>query len=404
MAKKTRDKDFDLALNAMKKQFGDAYATRGICTTGYSAIPTGYDDLDDVLTKGARGIYMGGIVEIFGPEHSGKTSLALRTVSEAQKLGHHCVWLDAEATFAYDLAEINGVDLEALIMPELANMDVTDTKRSSGIVDARKLLHMIYRTLCTQQFKLIVVDSIAGLMPERILKADHKAGDQGIGEVANAMAEYLRPISSACQATQSSVICVNQLRDQPGKMFQNPYHTPGGNAIKFWASQRINVSKVMGAKGRVVVTDEEGEQEVIGHYANITIVKNKRNKPLPPGYVLQVPIYYTEYSPDNAKLCYDLARNLQVIKINKGNLSWKDDDDNPILKVKGEAEILDVIRKNNLESRLASACVKAAAGERNQGLKQPHKVPHAVSVLAESHDPSSEQEVIIEDDNDEMAL
>jgi len=327
---------------------------------------------------------------------SHNTSLAMRAVAQAQNLGYHCAWLDAEATFAPDLAEINGVNLETLIMPELANLkdsaddeeeeDLSKKKikkgNTSGITDARKLLHMIYKILITNQFKLVVVDSVAGLMPERILKVDHDPNKNlGMGEVANAMAEYLKPIAQACQGTESTVILVNQLRDQPGKLFQDQYHTPGGRAMKFWASQRINVSKVTGAKGRVVIIDENGNEELIGHYANVTIVKNKRNRPLDKDYVLQIPIYYCEYFPDDAKKVYDLAKKMQVITMRKSVFTWKVDDE-VIFKIQGEADVLEHIRKENLVGALAFACVTAEAFEKNQSRTSPIKVSSSIRSLA----------------------
>jgi len=120
-SKKPSDKEKNNILKALAKQFGEGYDKRGFATGDSKAIPTGYDDLDCLLTKGAHGLYLGGVIELLGSEGSGKTSLALRTVGNAQKMDLLCCWIDAEAAFSENLAIINGCDPTQLVMPELAD-------------------------------------------------------------------------------------------------------------------------------------------------------------------------------------------------------------------------------------------------------------------------------------------
>src|SRR3990167_6469548 len=117
--KKISDKEFEDKLKILKKSFGAGYDKRGLADAAYKAIPTGHDDLDVLLTRDAMGVYLGGIIEMFGETSGGKTSLALKVVKHAQDLGLHCCWIDAEAGFSHDLALVNGVDLDKLIRPEL---------------------------------------------------------------------------------------------------------------------------------------------------------------------------------------------------------------------------------------------------------------------------------------------
>jgi len=386
---KGKDKAREEALKMLREQFGKEFVSNALPDGDYKAIPTGYDDLDDVLTKGAKGIYLGGVVEILGPEHSGKSSLAMRIVGQAQKQGYNCMWFDAEATFSPDLALINGIDLEDLQMPDLTSFKPTKD-HSSGIVDAATVLNMIFRTLTTGAFKLIVVDSVAGLMPERILLDKFDGSQHGISELARVMADLLPPIVQACKAKESTVVFVNQLRDQPGKMYQDQFHTPGGRALKFYASQRISVSKIGGDKGRVVTRDGEGNEEQIGHYARAYVPKNKRAMPLNKDHLIQIPIYYKEYFPDDAKLCYDIARRLQVITIRQGTLTWKDFEGNVVLKIHGESDLLNEIRDKKMEPLLAYHCTLA---EKEQTKKDPIKVGSSVKKLAEKYNNANNEEI-----------
>lgn len=347
------DKLFNEAIKNLTSKFGQGYGARGMGKSTPKAIPTGHEDLDSLLTKGASGIYLGGIIEVMGSEGSGKSSLALRTVGNAQKLGCKCCWVDAESGFDPFLASINGCDPEQLVMPDLVDTRVLATDGLS-FFNSAEILEMIYKTVISNVFSLVVLDSVAGLMPERVLQEEFDGNQVGVSEVARNMAALLGKIAAACMKTETSVIMINQLRDKPGQYFHDRFHTPGGRALKFFAHQRISVEKINGADGRV--TSPDNPKEIIGHYAKITIVKNKKAPPCLD--TIEVPIYYREYFPDDAKKCYDIARTLQVIRIRNGVLTWKDGDE-VVLQLEGESAMLAKIRGDKMEGRLAAACLAA---------------------------------------------
>lgn len=378
------DNVFNNALNALVKQFGTGVANTGLAEINPKAIPTGHDDLDVLLTKGAHGIFLGGIVEIFGSEGSGKTSLALRTVGEAQKQGHHCAWFDCESGFNEGIALLNGVDPTKLILPDLVETSVmkkSDDPDSISIFNVYEVLEMVYKFVISNAFQLVVIDSVAGLMPERILSDDYDPNKSASpAEVARAMSDLLRKIAPACKKTETTLIMINQKRDQPGQYYQNPNHTPGGKAKNFYFHQRISVEKINGEKGQVWA-EVEGKKELIGHYAKTKIVKNKHAPPVPPGVEIEIPVYYREYFPDDAEKCYTLARSLQVVKIRNGVLTWKDGDD-IILQETGESTFLSSLRSNKMEAQLAAACVVAGDGEANQKKAKPVLVPKTIHDLA----------------------
>jgi len=376
---------FSDTMKVLVKSFGKGYDSRGLALSVPDAIPTGHDDLDGILTKGASGIYLGGLVELLGSEGGGKSSLALRAAGNAQKMGHRCCWIDAEAGFDEGLAVLNGCDPTKLVMPDLA--DTRDTNNDKlKFFNATEILEMMYRTIVSRAFGLVVLDSVAGLMPERVLKDDFDANKAGVAELARSLAQMLGKIAQACKKTQTTAIMINQRRDKPGAYFEDRFHTPGGRALKHYSHQRISVEKKNGADGKVFEDKGDGHKELIGHYAKITIVKNKKAPPVADGMVIEVPIFYKEYFPDDAQKCYKLARDLQVIRMRDGILTWKENDD-IILQEEGESVILSKIRDGKFESHLASCCVEAVAGEKNQKKKVPSTASKTIQELASKYDP-----------------
>ena len=373
----------DIALSSLSKTWGAGFNTRGLADAKYEAIPTGYDDLDEVLTKGSSGIYRGGICEISGSEGSGKTSIAMRTVGNAQKMGLNALWIDAESTFSPDLAQLNGCDPSKIIMPEL-----NDTKAIKDdeihFLNVSEILQMIYQATEQGVFGVVVLDSVAALMPESVLQMQtaNDSNKLGMAEVARAMSRLLPKISAVAAKTSTAVIFINQLREKPGEMFVKA-DTPGGRALKFFATQRIKVDRIKGKGGEVTHSSEDGQSEIIGHYARSYISKNKKAPPV--HHPIEIPIYYKEYFPDKAKRCYDVSRALNVVKIRQGVLTWKDYDGEKILQSNGESTFLEEIRTRNLESRLAYSCVQEEGSERNKRLKQPIKVPKAIKNLSNDY-------------------
>lgn len=387
MSKKNNDDtNFNKAIKSLVEQFGKGCSVTGFPDSQPNAIPTGYDDLDELLTKDAKGIYLGGIIELFGSEASGKTAVALRTVSNAQKLGYRCAWFDCESGFDEGFAKLQGVDLEKLVLPDLSDTtamkkkeDEEEDNTSISFFNVHEVLDMVYHFIVSNAFGLIVLDSVAGLMPERILSDNFDPNKSAQpAEVARAMSDLLRKITPACKKTETSIIFINQKRDQPGAYFENPNHTPGGRALKFFAHQRIRVEKINGKDGQVWA-DIDGKSELIGHYAKTKIVKNKKAPPVPPGVEIEIPIYYRSYFPDNALKCYSLARQLKVVKIRNGVLTWKSGDD-IILSESGESVFLSKLRENKLEKRLAFECVNVDQSKTKSVL-----IPISIRHLAEEY-------------------
>jgi recombination protein RecA len=228
-------------------RLGDSQAVRDI-----SVIPTGSLALDAAL--GIGGLPRGRVIEIFGPEASGKTTLALQVVAQAQKLGGTAAFVDAEHALDPVYAERLGVQVGDLLVsqPDTGEqaLEITDMLVRSGAVD------------------VVVVDSVAALTPKAEIEGD--MGDTHVGLQARLMSQALRKLTANINRTQSMVIFINQIRMKIGVMFGNPETTTGGNALKFYASVRLDIRRVGAIK--------RGE-EVVGNETRVKVVKNKLAPP-----------------------------------------------------------------------------------------------------------------------------
>ncbi|MDO4172829.1 MAG: recombinase RecA, partial [Prevotellaceae bacterium] len=211
-------------------------------------IPTGSLGLDIAL--GVGGYPKGRIIEIFGPESSGKTTLAIHAIAEAQKLGGIAAFIDAEHAFDRFYAANLGVDVDNLFISQPDNgeqaLEIADQLISSAAVD------------------IIVIDSVAALTPKAEIEGD--MGDNKVGLQARLMSQALRKLTSTISKTKTTCIFINQLREKIGVMFGNPETTTGGNALKFYASVRIDVRKSTAIKNG---------DEVVGNLTKVKIIKNK---------------------------------------------------------------------------------------------------------------------------------
>ena len=212
------------------------------------AIPTGSLGLDVAL--GIGGLPRGRVIEIYGPESSGKTTLSLHAIVEAQKLGGIAAFVDAEHAFDRAYAKKLGVDLESLLISQPDNgeqaMEITENLIRSGAID------------------IIVIDSVAALTPKAEIEGE--MGDSKMGLHARLMSQAMRKLTGTISKTKCCVIFINQLREKIGIMFGNPETTTGGNALKFYASVRLDIRRI----GQI----KEGD-EVIGNRARVKVVKNK---------------------------------------------------------------------------------------------------------------------------------
>lgn len=244
------DKDIERALSDIKTKFGDEAIMKLGDTpkVDVNAISTGSIGVDWAL--GIGGLPRGRIIEIFGPESSGKTTLSLQTIAEAQKKGGVCAFIDAEHALDPEYAKKLGVKVEDLLVsqPDTGEqaLEITESLVRSGKID------------------VIVIDSVAALTPKDEIEGD--MGAQHVGKQARLMSQALRKLTAIVSRTKTIVIFINQIRMQIGIMFGNPETTPGGKALKFYTSVRIDIRRIAQIK--------KGD-EVMGGRHRVKIVKNK---------------------------------------------------------------------------------------------------------------------------------
>jgi recombination protein RecA len=250
-----REKAIDLAVGTIEKQFGKGSIMRlgeGMAPPEVKVIPTGALGLDIAL--GVGGLPRGRVVEVYGPESSGKTTLALHVVGEAQKMGGICAFVDAEHALDVGYARKLGVRTDDLLVsqPDCGEqaLEITEMLVRSGAVD------------------VIVVDSVAALTPRAELEGE--MGDAHVGLQARLMSQALRKLTGTIAKSQTLVIFINQIRMKIGVMFGNPETTTGGNALKFYASVRMDIRRVGALK--------DGEK-VVGNRTRVKVVKNKMAPP-----------------------------------------------------------------------------------------------------------------------------
>ncbi len=248
-----KDDALKAALAQIEKQYGagaimrmgDEHAVKIECT------PSGATSLDIAL---GGGIPKGRIVEIYGPESSGKTTLALHVIAQAQKRGGKAAFIDAEHALDVQYAKKIGVDIDALLVSQPDDgeqaLEITETLVRSGGID------------------LIVVDSVAALTPRAEIEG--MMGDNHLGLHARLMSQALRKLTAIVSKTNTTIIFINQMRMKIGVMFGNPETTTGGNALKFYASVRLDVRRI-----DKILEKGEGDQEIVGNRTRVKVVKNK---------------------------------------------------------------------------------------------------------------------------------
>ena len=249
--KNAKLKALQLTLDKLDKTYGKGTVMKlGEDTAEeIESIPSGSIGLDHAL--GVGGYPKGRIIEIYGPESSGKTTLTLHAIAECQKAGGICAFIDAEHAFDRFYAEKLGIDLEELIISQPDHgeqaLEITDNLIRSGAVD------------------IVVIDSVAALTPKSEIEGE--MGDSKMGLHARLMSQALRKLTASISKTKCAVFFINQLREKIGVMFGNPETTTGGNALKFYASVRLDIRRSTQIKGT--------EAQVLGNRTRVKVVKNK---------------------------------------------------------------------------------------------------------------------------------
>jgi len=361
MAKKNNDSSKDL-LKHLK-----GFCSQGADFKSPGNIPTGHFSLDFAIQYGMDptrvdlnslqgydpnsnlGLPLGKLVEIYGEEGGGKSSLAYRVAGYAQKMGHLVAWIDTEHSFSPNLASINGCDKDLLLYSNLVNEENPD-KDFYG----EDVINNICK-MCEHGVGVVVLDSVANLVPKALMEAS--AEQQFMGLLARMLSENVKKLVSYAAKYGTLLVFINQLRENLRVTWGDPETSPGGHSLKHNASVRLKVSKKNSKDANIMIQDEDtGDEKLIGRHANIRIIKNRVAKPYFTS--IQVPIYYESYFPEIEEIAFDTGRQVKLITVMKGIFKWND------IRIEGKRNFISHILENNLIDDLIND-VKEKSLEKN---------------------------------------
>lgn len=324
-----KDKALEIGIESLEKEYG-----KGIIISGNTKfnpikrIPSGSVELDRALNGGYP---RGRIVEIMGPESSGKTTLALHAIAEAQKMGLKCAFVDTEHALDPIYADALGIDVEELLISQPEN--------------GEQALNVVDTLVRTRAVGLIVVDSVAALVPQAELEKN--IGDSSVGRQAALMSQAMRMLAGPVSRAESTVIFTNQIRMKIGVMFGSPETTSGGNALKFYASQRLDVRRIE------VLKEGTGEDaDKIGVRTRVKVIKNKVG---PPYKEVQFNILFGK-GIDKASELLDLAVDANIIEKSGAWFIYKEEKiqgaSNIIVWLNNHPEVISELKSKLLEPKL----------------------------------------------------
>jgi len=331
--KEAKLKALKLTLDKLDKTYGKGTVMKmgDAPVEDMEVIPTGSLGLDVAL--GVGGYPRGRVIEIYGPESSGKTTLTLHAIAEAQKNGGIAAFIDAEHAFDRYYAENLGIDIENLIISQPDNgeqaLEITDNLIRSGAID------------------IIVIDSVAALTPKSEIEGE--MGDSKMGLHARLMSQALRKLTASISKTKCTVIFINQLREKIGVMFGNPEVTTGGNALKFYCSVRLDIRRSTQIKN--------ANGEVLGNKTRVKVVKNKV---APPFKLVEFDIIYGKGISKVGEII-DIGVNFEIIKKSG---SWFSYDDTKLGQ--GREAVKELLLDNPELMEELEQKIKTAIAEQNQ--------------------------------------
>lgn len=359
---------------------------KGFCQIGAKPsspgnIPTGHFKLDFAIQYGmdvtkvdlskiegydpskTLGIPMGKLVEIFGEEGSGKSSLAYRIAGYAQKMDFPVAWIDCEHSFQENLAVINGCDPDILGYSNLINHQNPDQDYYAEDV-INNMIDMMKNGV-----KVIILDSVANLVPKALFEA--KSEQQFMGLLPRLLSTNLGKLVGHAEKNGTLLVFINQLREKLNMTWGNPETSPGGHALKHNASLRLQIKKKGSKDADIYIPDPDtGEPMLIGKHSVVKLVKNRFAKPFTEN--LDIPIYYEPYFPEIEDIAFDAGRQVKLISVYKNVFNWND------IKIEGRKYFVSYIKENNLIATLI-ADIKSKA-EENHVILPPEIIQYSYSV------------------------